>query len=200
MSPTMWNAKVVRKNEAAFKIFLTARGAEVLLTTNEWELIRFQSGNITSVIYTKKNGSITFYGDAQQAWTAFKNNSSWRAVPPTKRVSTGGRSIATLRARDGNNCFFCLAHVSINDESEEHLVSLTFGGPDHISNKVLAHRDCNTLAGHLSLAEKIRIHVASHLKKAKLNERPSRTYVTTSTIIAKDVFPFISTNQGNNPP
>jgi hypothetical protein len=54
--------------------------------------------------------------------------------------------------------------VDVEDESEEHLVSITHGGPQHISNKFLAHRVCNAKAGHMSAPEKIQLHVEAHLR------------------------------------
>lgn len=44
------------------------------------------------------------------------------------------------------------------------VVPIAHGGPDHISNMVLAHRKCNEEAGHLSGREKIEIHVQARLR------------------------------------
>lgn len=164
-----WTAKQIKAQLPQFLNFLSARGAEVLLPTNEWELCRFKSGNITSVIYFKKTGIISFYGDSHTAWLAFKNNTGWRANPATPRRKSRSPCIATLRERDGDGCFFCLEEVSEEDESEEHLVCVTHGGPNHIANKFLAHRLCNQNVGHLSALEKINIHVRAQLKKARNN-------------------------------
>jgi len=169
---TQWTAKHIIAQLKQFKDFLTARGAEVHEPTNEYELVRFRSGNATSIVYTKKNGIITFFGEAHTAWIAFKSNDSWRAKTVVYKRKTSS-VINTLRKRDGDNCFYCLHAVSGEDESEEHLVPITHGGPDHIANKVLAHKLCNQLAGHLSLAEKIQIHVKSQLKKVEQNEKQS---------------------------
>jgi hypothetical protein len=160
-----WNAKQILASKIQFEGFLTARGAEVFAPTNEYELIRFRSGNVTSIVYTTKHGNITFFGESKTAWLAFKNSTPWRAETPLKKRGSTP-AIATLRKRDGDLCFYCLQVVEQKDESEEHLLSITHGGNNHIANKVLTHRLCNTMAGHLSLAEKIRIHVKSHLKKA----------------------------------
>lgn len=157
----------------AFKVFLNARGAEVLEPTNEWELVRFKSSRNTSIVYTNKKGEITFYGAASEAWLAFRSGSSkWRAMPSAvmKRSKPETNS---LRARDGHLCFYCQLIVNYEDESQEHLLSTTHGGPDHIANKALSHKDCNMRAGHLSLKEKINIHVAAVIRNKPLPLDPS---------------------------
>ena len=58
--------------------------------------------------------------------------------------------------RDGQLCFFCLKPVGV-DITVEHLIALVDSGPDHLSNKVLAHSVCNQKAGSLSVMEKIQV-------------------------------------------
>ncbi len=161
---TFWTKQQIVKQRDSFRNWLAANGAEVLEPTSEWELVRFKAGGDTGVIYTKQSGAITFTGPAEKAWTAFKGSQSWRAAPATKRTKKSSPVLQAIRVRDGGNCFFCLQPVSVEDESEEHLVSITAGGPQHISNKFLAHRICNAKAGHLSAPEKIALHVKAHLK------------------------------------
>ncbi len=161
---TTWTKKQVTKQLTSFRNWLAANGAEVLEPTNEWELVRFRAGDKTGVIYTNKLDGTTFHGAADDAWKAFKGAHSWRAAPATKRTKKSGPVLQAIRARDGGHCFFCLKPVSVEDESEEHLVPITAGGPNHISNKFLAHRTCNAKAGHLSAPEKIALHVRAHMK------------------------------------
>lgn len=153
------------------KVWLNERGAELLVPTNEFEVLRFRTSKGTSVIYTKKNGAITFTGEAETAWNEFLKAGSWRANPATPR-RTNATEFAALRARDGDLCFYCQEHVDVKDASEEHLVSLTHGGPNHISNKFLTHRICNQRVGNLSAPEKIKIHVSAVMRVAanKLRE------------------------------
>lgn len=162
---THLTASDVLKQLDSFKNWLSERGAEVLEPTNEYEVVRFKTGKGTSVIYRKKiaSSAVSFIGDAETAWVQFKTPvSSWRAVPRTKRVNLVDRvEYVTIRKRDGDNCFFCDGFVPHDAGTIEHLVSLTHGGPQHISNKYLAHRICNANAGHLSAVEKIRIHTKS---------------------------------------
>lgn len=154
----------------ALRAWLTERGVGMIDTTNEWEVLRFKTATGTAVIYRNKHDQLTYSGDSRAAVTAFVCNASWRAGPATKRVKRGtGRNpvFMTLRRRDGNLCFYCQQTVSEKPpapgmaESIEHLVAVTHGGPNHISNFVLAHRDCNTGAGYLSAMQKVKRHVAA---------------------------------------
>jgi hypothetical protein len=140
----------------AFEAWLTAVGAEVLSPTNEWELCRFRCGSGTSVVYTNKRHELKFTGQSGTAFQSFLGAKRWRAAPRTERRSKPNPTCKTLRERDGDACFYCHLPVAVEDESVEHLVSLTHNGPDHIANMALAHRDCNREAGHLALMEKIR--------------------------------------------
>lgn len=161
-----FSLKSLTTNQERFLAFLRANGAEVLAPTNEWEVVRFIAGDHTSVIYKTKQGTLTFTGVAFDAFSAFKCNGVWRAMPKTGRKKKSPPRMQAIRERDGGFCFFCLDPVSVEEESEEHLVAVTHGGPNHISNLFLAHRVCNARAGHLSAPEKISLHVAAHMKAA----------------------------------
>jgi len=161
----MTDADKVRTLKAAFERFVFDRGGEVLAPTNEWELVRFKTATSTAIIYTKANGQLTFFGGAKSAWDAYLKNRPWSAGNKTKRkrkpASVGIRS---LRLRDGDACFYCGLHVCDETASIEHVVPLNAGGTDHIGNKVLAHRKCNSEAGHLSVIDKVK------LREAKLKQ------------------------------
>lgn len=165
---TQWTKKQVTSKLKLFRNWLAQNGAQVLEPTNEWELLRFKAGDETAVIYTNAKGGTTFTGPAGDAWEAFKGSHSWRAAPATKRRQKSGPVIQAIRARDGDLCLFCLELVAVEDETQEHLVPITAGGPDHIANKFLAHSKCNHDAGHLSAVEKIAIHVRAHIKRLEL--------------------------------
>ena len=155
----------------ALRAWLVERGAELIDTTNEWEVLRFKAGPTTAVVYRNKHDELTYSGASKAAVNAFVCSASWRAAPATKRAKRGsGRNpvFATLRRRDGHLCFYCQEAVSEDPEtparmreSVEHLVSVTHRGPNHISNFVLAHNVCNLSAGHMSAMEKIKRHMAS---------------------------------------
>lgn len=160
--------KSVNRDKEKFLAFISQNGGEVLIPTNEFEVLRFRSGSVTSIIYKKVTGALTFTGDALSAYTAFKEGKSWRATPKPKRAKRSSPRMQAIRKRDGDECFYCLLGVSIDDESEEHLVPVTHGGPSHISNLFLAHKLCNQRAGNLSAPEKIRMHVEAHLLKVRV--------------------------------
>lgn len=69
-----------------------------------------------------------------------------------------------IEMRDGSRCFFCLEPLG-DDVTQEHLVPRSSGGPDHLSNKFLAHGKCNHRAGNLSAPEKIRIREQNMLRR-----------------------------------
>ena len=147
-----------------FEAFLVARGAQLLTPTSEWEVIRFKTTWGTSVVYRDKRGQLTFTGQSSAAHKAFETNGPWRAMEATQRVRGHAKIVPMVRAllkRDGSGCFFCHLEMPDEDRSLEHLVAVTHGGPNHISNFVLAHRRCNAKVGHLSVMEKVRIREAN---------------------------------------
>jgi hypothetical protein len=155
-TPTLNRAQFEARREK-FELWLAERGAEVLSPTNEWELLRFKTEKGTGIVYTNKRAELTWMGPAAEAYLAHVGNKSWRAVPKEQRRRKSSVVCQALRDRDGDDCFFCHLPVAIEEESPEHLVSITHGGPDHIANMALAHRVCNHQAGHLSLMGKIRM-------------------------------------------
>ena len=154
-TPTLNRRQFLGRRQEMFERWLVERGAELLTPTNEWELLRFRTEKGTSIIYTNKHGHLTWMGWAAEAYLAHVGNKAWRAVPKTERRLKSSPVCQALRQRDGDACFYCHLPVEPEDESAEHLVSVTHGGPDHIANMALAHRICNQEAGHLPLMQKI---------------------------------------------
>ena len=146
-----------------FKLWIVERGAELLVPTNEWEIVRYRGGATTSVIYVNKTGKRTFTGRAQSAWDAFKASSSTyradlREAGQAKSAYRTSVTVRTIIERDGDVCFYCGEPFSeTRPRTKEHLVARTHKGPDHISNVFLSCSPCNSEAGHLSAPEKIRI-------------------------------------------
>lgn len=147
-----------------FKAWLVERGAELLISTNEYEVVRYRAGGVTSVVYRNdKNNRWKFTGDAQSAWHAYGDKSPrYRCDVRTARVrrtpAQRDVQIRTIVARDGNVCFYCGDPFS--DEApptKEHLVARTHGGPDTVHNLFVACSKCNSEVGHMSAAEKIRM-------------------------------------------
>lgn len=161
------NLSQLRKKLPQIKHWLAGAGAEVLEPTNPWEVLRFRSGAVTSIVYQDKKGWLTYTGDSVEALKSFANGKAWRASEATMRVKVSPL-VKTIRARDGDDCFACAWPVGEQDASADHLVPLTAGGPNHVSNLVLMHRDCNMRCGHMSAPEKVRMHVEARLAKAGL--------------------------------
>jgi hypothetical protein len=160
-TPSLTRAQFEVRREK-FERWLHERGAELLTPTNEWELLRFKTEKGTGIVYTNKRGVLTWMGPAAEAFFAYVSmGSTWRAVPKEQRRRRSSVACQALRDRDGDDCFFCHLPVAIEDESVEHLVNVTHGGPDHIVNMAMAHRACNHEAGNISLMEKIRMREAN---------------------------------------
>lgn len=145
------------KRRAKFEEFLTARGAQILQPTNEWEVLRFRSSVGVSIVYRNAQDGLTWTGNSAEAWSAFAKGQPWRGTPKTKSLKNVDAKERAVLARDGAECFFCWKATTDGNRTLEHLVARTHGGPNHLSNLFLAHRKCNAEAGHLSAVEKIRI-------------------------------------------
>lgn len=148
----------------AFRVFLRQRGAEILPSTNEYEVLRFRTiGAVgVSVLYRKRSGGQTATGETERALSAFFGRGRWTpgVVAPQKPRRALSHRIEMLRRRDGDACFYCGAELSFEDRDAfviEHLCPRSLGGPDHVSNLALAHRLCEVGAGALSVAEKVRL-------------------------------------------
>ena len=156
--------KTRKKDEVdRFKDWIARCGGEVLVTTNEWEVVRFRGDGVTSIIYVNKSGTRSFTGRARAAWDAFKTNDNAfritkRPVGLSQRQRKKAPIIRTLLDRDGHACFYCGdPFTDAQPPTKEHLIPKPAGGPDHISNLFLACHACNTEAGHMSVPEKIRM-------------------------------------------
>ncbi|WP_198024365.1 HNH endonuclease [Asaia astilbis] len=138
--------------------FVTERGGCVLTATSVWEVARFTGPGGVCIIYRNANGDLKWNQRAADSWEAWKAGRAWRATPRTKRGPRKRRiKYENLTARDGHDCFYCGKPVSFEEFSIEHLVSLTHGGPDNLTNMAVTHRGCNATAGHLSVVEKVRL-------------------------------------------
>lgn len=143
----------------AFVAWAVQNGAGKEASTNPYEVVRLRVAGGVAVIYTNKKGIHTFSPKAVELWAAFGQAKPMPLRPVAKTKGRGKRSatIKTLIERDGRECFFCGVDIPAGEETIEHLVPRTHGGPDHLSNKFLADQPCNKLAGHLSAVEKIRL-------------------------------------------
>lgn len=138
-----------------FAAWLCEGGAEPLATTNPFEVFRWRDGEGGLVIYENKAGRLSFSSD--RAEMALSAHRSGKPYPFKTGLVARIRATPAQRAlleRDGANCFYCRTDLG-DDITNEHLVPRVATGRNHLANLVLAHSRCNSLAGHLSVAEKI---------------------------------------------
>lgn len=161
---TMHTRTQLEKKLPQFKDWLTARGAQVLVPTNAYEVLRFRAGNAVAIVYAKGTGALTYDGVARAALDAFVSQGNWTAGVKVKRSKKTTSEVGALLYRDGSNCFLCCLPLG-DDITVEHLVPVIHGGPNHIANKALAHLACNQRMGHLSVMEKVALrdhHRSTH--------------------------------------
>lgn len=139
--------------QAQFVTFLEKSGAVVVPPTNEWELVRFRTANGVSVVYTNKKGVLTFTGESQKAYDAFRLNKGWKAVDRPRRALKALKS--RLAARDGKQCFIHGEKLKFDQLTIEHLLSFGHGGSDNINNLCLACEPCNQAMGNMSVTQKM---------------------------------------------
>jgi hypothetical protein len=150
-----------------FANWLTDNGAEVLAPTSEWEILRVRTSTGTHVVHANRTGNQTWPKPLLEIVSLY-NKGIPTPLAATRRKRHGSKlrqQYGALVLRDGPGCFFCGGPVAppgtpVPDDFEatiEHLVCVAHGGPEHLSNKFLAHRKCNHIAGNLSAPEKIRL-------------------------------------------
>jgi 5-methylcytosine-specific restriction endonuclease McrA len=151
---------MTRKSDASlagFAVRLKAAGGEILGATNPYEVLRFRTSLGVGVIYAGKRGE-TWNAEAIAARKHLDANKGSLAPVDVKGRRRDKSTVNALLKRDGDTCFFCGDDLA-GDITVEHLVPIAHGGPNHVSNLVLAHALCNQKAGHLSVAEKVRLAI-----------------------------------------
>ena len=132
---------------------LTAAGAEILAPTNPYEELRFRTKLGVGVIYRGRRGR-TWNAAAELARDHLAAKKGSLSPVTIKGRRKDKSTVNALLKRDGDECFFCGCELG-DDITVEHLVAVAHGGPNHISNLFLAHKQCNADAGHLSAPEKV---------------------------------------------
>ncbi len=144
-----------------FQDFLVARGSQILLPTNEYEVLRFTGPEgCTCILYRNKTGHLRWNGCVIDAYEAYKTGGKWSATVKIFRTKNGKKKLAikqALQDRDGFGCFYCKSELPLDEMTIEHFVPVTSGGPDHISNMALACCGCNKEAGHMPVAKKLQL-------------------------------------------
>lgn len=138
-----------------FKTWLGKRGVVILDPTNEWEEVRFKTDNGTSVIYSNKRGDLTFTGESEAAYDAWRAGKSWKPVDRKRKQLRAKK--AKIAARDGKRCFVHNAKMNFDELTIEHLLSFSHGGTDNINNLCLVCEPCNKELGNMPLTKKIEL-------------------------------------------
>lgn len=143
-----------------FEEFLAKGGAEILPPTNAWELARFKTSNGVCVVYQNAKHRVSYSNEhAHNAFTAWQENRPWTAGAISERIKR--KTVEELLIeRDGCGCFYCNTFdfsVTSGKPTLEHLLSISDGGNNHLSNLVLACQPCNKEAGSLPIIEKVRL-------------------------------------------
>src|SRR4051812_32915963 len=132
-----------------FIAWLRTNGAEILPTTNSYEVVRFMAHGRVNIIYEGRRG-IRAIGFAEECLQAFEAGSTLNmGFTQNPRHALTKRKVM-LRQRDGDKCFFCGKGMfgiegepghesSVEDCTIEHLVGRGKGGPDHDDNLALSH-------------------------------------------------------------
>lgn len=148
-----------------FRTYLGNHGAIVLEPTNVWEVIRFKTVNGVSVVYTNKNGHLTFTGESSKAYEMFEAGKHWKAKD-RKRQSLKAQK-ARLATRDGKRCFCCAKPFTLDELTVEHLLSFVHGGTDNHNNLAIVCEPCNVELGSLSVTKKIEAIIKHRLKTVR---------------------------------
>ncbi len=147
-------------NKEKFIKWLLSNGAEILPVSNEYEEVRFK-GTEVGVLY--KSGKTSNYY-TKNTIQCYQKARRWSGKPiSTGRKPTYKREKLMLLKRDGNRCFYCHKRLG-NDITLEHLIGLTSGGLNILSNMVLAHKKCNYDVGNKPLNEKVEIAIFNRTK------------------------------------
>lgn len=137
--------------ETKFSLWLQQNGAEILPVSNEYEEIRFKGSEI-GVKYKSGKYSNEY---AKNAFDCYKNGKKWNGRPiNVGRKNTYVKEKKEIIKRDGTACFYC-GRLLEDDITLEHLIPLTAGGLNNLSNMVLAHENCNSKMNHKPLVEKV---------------------------------------------
>ena len=149
------------KKMAAFQAWLIANGSEVFPTTNTYEIARFSTPEGTGLIHRNEAGRISSWQHgAKEAYFAFIGAKPWHASGsrPARR-SKSDRVVLALIERDGSTCMYCGVPMAPAEITLEHIVPVTHGGPNHMANLALAHKLCNSTAGHLPARVKLEMAI-----------------------------------------
>jgi len=146
---------MLAQDPTPFAEYLAAHGAEILATTNPYEILRYRMDDCGLVII-HKNGKGALSSMPAVAWSHYQDFKKNRAPSRTKRPS--GASLESIRRRlidrDGDRCCYCSCPLN-NDMTLEHWLPVRDGGNNCFANIALAHSACNRAADSLPIMQKI---------------------------------------------
>jgi len=138
-----------------FTKWLTQMGVEILPVTNQYEALRFK-GREVGVLY--KSGKVA-NSYTTEAIKCFKKKQKWNGKPiNVGRKNTYRKEKSKLIERDGTDCFLCGKPLE-DDITLEHLIALSSGGKNNLSNMVLMHEKCNQEVSNAPINEKVNLAI-----------------------------------------
>ncbi len=147
----------------AFKAWLVERGAVIDPPTNPYEILRVRTCEGVFVAYKNSKG-VERWPDGLEAIKASYLAGQLLSLSPDLKARVKLRhTIEAIASRDGLECWFCENGFLSTDSREitvEHLCPKAHGGPDHLSNLVIACAPCNSEAGNQAVADKVRLREA----------------------------------------
>ena len=167
-------------DKKGFVAWLKDQGTNVLSTTNEWEVVRYQYKGLeaptiafhrTAIVYHKKNGNLTWTDWSNKHYKDFLvgRDLGEKSKPKTPKTTKAKKQAKEqfekkkpkahmirdkLRERDGDDCFYCGLPLE-DDATIEHIIPKAEGGGNMLVNLALAHYGCNQEAADKSVHEKI---------------------------------------------
>ena len=145
-----------KKQLKSFEKWLTQQGSSIIATTNPYELLRFECKLGTGVLYTGKRGQSVSSEMVSNAIECWKSQTKWGGKgKPTRRNGGSKSKRDKLIERDGCECFFCGNEFKPTQLTLEHFVSLAQGGPNNMSNSVLACKPCNKAVDCMNVVDKV---------------------------------------------
>lgn len=149
---------------ADFKKWLVECGAIIEPPTNSYEILRVRTCHGVHVAYRKDNGRETWPHALSILRDSCQAGNRQNLSPDLKERIKLRHTIAAIIERDGCECWFSGQAFSGPEDEQitiEHLCPRSHGGPNHLSNLVIATREWNQRAGNLSVAEKVRMRDAA---------------------------------------
>lgn len=151
-----------------FRKFIRHCGGQILTNTNEYELLRVQTDTGVLILYKNKSGTLNWPEQLKEAYAAYRSGGEipWRAAP--KATLNRKRTpvlIKTLFERDGCQCWYCGAALTVNTATIEHLLNVCHGGSNHLSNLTIACGYCNNQAKNLCIVQKVALRGRLRLER-----------------------------------